>query len=118
MANTRILTHVPLLALIFITGIHPAHAAGSTRVAIVAGKWHINGSVTHPGAPSEGLLMNVRMVNACFEDRQIRRDFDADANTDRFIGRVPDYHAAGVDAFTLFLQGGTPGYEGALNSAF
>ena len=61
--------------------------------------------------------MNVRMVNATFEDRH-RADFDADANTDRFIARIPDYAAHGVRAFTLCLQGGMPGYEGALNSAF
>ena len=30
----------------------------------------------------------------------------------------PDYAAHGVNAFTLCLQGGMPGYEGAVNSAF
>jgi len=61
--------------------------------------------------------MNVRMVNATFEDRH-RADFDARANTDRLIARIPDYAGHGVRAFTLCLQGGMPGYEGALNSAF
>ena len=61
--------------------------------------------------------MNVRMVNATFEDRR-KPDFDAEANTDRFIARIPDYAAQGVNAFTLCLQGGMPGYEGAVNSAF
>jgi hypothetical protein len=88
-----------------------------TRVAIVNGKWHINGSVTYPGARAEGLLMNVRMVNAVFEDAK-RPDFGAEANTDEFIAQVPDYVAHGVRAFTLNLQGGMPGYEGAVNSAF
>src|SRR5262249_53419372 len=31
---------------------------------------------------------------------------------------IPDYAAHGVRAFTLCLQGGFPGYEGAVNSAF
>ena len=31
---------------------------------------------------------------------------------------IPDYAAQGVNAFTLCLQGGMPGYEGARNSAF
>jgi hypothetical protein len=44
--------------------------------------------------------------------------FQPDANTDQFIARMPDYVAHGVDAFTISLQGGTPGYEGAVNSAF
>ncbi len=88
-----------------------------TSVAIVDGQWHINGEITYPGAQAEGLLMNVRMVNSTFEDRN-RDDFDSDANTDAFLRHIPDYYAHGVRAFTLNLQGGLPGYEGALNSAF
>jgi hypothetical protein len=88
-----------------------------TRVAIVDGKWHINDQVTYPGAKAEGLLMNVRMVNATFEDRK-RPDFDPDANTDRFLAQIADYYDHGVRAFTFCLQGGMPGYEGAVNSAF
>ena len=41
------------------------------------------------GAKAEGLLMNVRMVNAVFEDAK-RPEFDAEANTDRFIKQVPN----------------------------
>ncbi|HEY2572670.1 MAG TPA: serine hydrolase, partial [Verrucomicrobiaceae bacterium] len=81
------------------------------------GRWHLNGEVTYPGAPAEGLLMNVRMVNATFEDRN-KPDFDPKANAEKFISHVPDYVAHGVRAFTLCLQGGMPGYEGAVNSAF
>jgi hypothetical protein len=61
--------------------------------------------------------MNVRMVNSIFEDR-CRPEFDAEANTERFLAQVSDYAAHGVRAFTICLQGGMPGYEGALNSAF
>jgi hypothetical protein len=88
-----------------------------TRVAIAEGRWRINGEVTCRGAKAEGLLMNVRMVNAVFEDRK-RPDFDPEANTARFLAQVPDYAAHGVRAFTICLQGGFPGYEGAVNSAF
>jgi hypothetical protein len=88
-----------------------------TRISIEGGKWRINGEITYAGAHAEGLLMNVRMVNATFEDRN-RKDFDADANTARFLEHVPDYAAHGVRAFTLCLQGGMPGYEKAVNSAF
>jgi hypothetical protein len=88
-----------------------------TKVAIADGAWRINGLPTYPGSPAEGLLMNARMVNATFEDRR-KPDFDPEANTDRFLKQIPDYHRSGVRAFTLCLQGGTPGYEGAINSAF
>jgi len=57
------------------------------------------------------------MVNATFEDRN-RDDFDADANADTFIEAIPSYYAQGIGAFTLCLQGGMPGYEGALKSAY
>ncbi|MBN2476162.1 MAG: hypothetical protein JXB62_16235 [Pirellulales bacterium] len=90
---------------------------GKTRVAIVGSRWRINGRITYPGAPAEGLLMNVRMVNSIFEDRN-RPEFDAEANTDAFVARIPEYAACGVRAFTVGLQGGMPGYEGAVNSAF
>ena len=88
-----------------------------TEVAIVDGRWHIDGDVTYRGAKTEGLLINVRMVNATFEDRK-NPDFDPNANTDRFLDHLPEYHAHGVRAITLNLQGGNPGYEGALNSAY
>jgi CubicO group peptidase (beta-lactamase class C family) len=96
-ADTRFLTHA--------------------RVSIDGTRWRINSQVTYPGAKAEGLLLNVRMVNATFEDRK-RSNFDPEANTDEFIARIPDYVAHGVRAFTLNLQGGMPGYEGALNSGF
>src|SRR4029077_2504911 len=43
---------------------------------------------------------------------------DPEANTDRFLTHISEYAAHGVNAFTLCLQGGMPGYEGAINSAF
>jgi len=98
-----------------------AAAAGETTISIVNGQWCINGRVTYAGAPAEGLLMNVRMVNAVFEDAndQTRpKGFDADANAAAFIKQIPDYSASGVRAFTICLQGGHCGYEGAVNSAF
>lgn len=106
----------------------PATAAQGpqTRVALEGERWLLNGQVTYPGAAAEGRLMNVRMVNATFEDDRPRdawpavlpQTFDAGANTTRFLGRMSDYVGAGVRAFTLNLQGGSPNYEGAHNSAF
>ncbi|MCO5053764.1 MAG: serine hydrolase [Verrucomicrobiae bacterium] len=88
-----------------------------TKLSINNGMWQINGEITYRGSQAEGLLMNVRMVNAGFEDAQ-RPGFDPEANADKFIARLPDYVASGVRAFTLNLQGGHPGYEGAVHSAF
>jgi hypothetical protein len=66
------------------------------------------------------------MVNSVFEDDRpaperpaaLPPDFDPAANTARFLARIPEYKAHGVLAFTISLQGGHPGYEGAHNSAF
>lgn len=92
-------------------------ASGETTVSIDGTKWQINGRITYPDTAAKGLLMNVRMVNSTFEDKK-RKDFDSDENTGRFISKVPEYYSCGVRAFTLNLQGGFPGYEGAVNSAF
>jgi CubicO group peptidase (beta-lactamase class C family) len=88
-----------------------------TRVAVQNGRWFLNGAVTYRGAKAEGLLMNVRMINAVFEDAR-RPEFDPEANTERFLRHVRDYVGHGVRAFTINLQGGMPGYERAANSAF
>lgn len=101
-------------------------AVAGTTVSIEDGRWHINGEVTYPGQPAEGLLMNVRMVNAVFEDDRfpsewpsaLGEDFNPEVNTATFIEKIPEYAAQGVRAFTIGLQGGMPGYEGAVNSAF
>ena len=92
-------------------------ASGGTTVSIDGTQWQINGKITYSGTAAEGLLMNVRMVNSTFEDRK-QTNFDSDENTNRFISKIPEYNTCGVRAFTLNLQGGFPGYEGAVNSAF
>jgi hypothetical protein len=88
-----------------------------TRVAIKGDRWFLNEVVTYARAKAEGRLMNVRMVNAVFEDAR-RPEFQAEANTERFVKALPDYVSHGARAFTINLQGGMPGYEGAVNSAF
>jgi hypothetical protein len=105
------------LALIAVASAAGPRAPRATHIGTADGRWQLNGTVTYPRAPAEGLLLNVRMVNAVFEDRN-RPDFDPEANTDEFIPALPDYVRHGVRAFTLNLQGGFPDYEGALNSAF
>jgi hypothetical protein len=94
-----------------------------TRISITGNQWFINGGIINKGSPAEGLLMNVRMVNSVFEDKgphleQNSPGFSSEANTASFIGKIPEYVSAGVNAFTISLQGGMPGYEGAINTAF
>lgn len=101
----------------------PPGGGDGTDVAIRGEHWFIDDRITNEGSPAEGLLMNVRMVNAVFEDdrpsvEQLPSGFDPDENTARFIQRIPEYVAHGINAFTISLQGGFPGYEGAVNSAF
>lgn len=121
MSGSRTLGAAVLLVLAWMAPARAADVAAKfvpvTRIGIVEGKWHLNGAPTYPGTKAEGLLMNVRMVNATFEDRG-RPEFDADANTAEFVAQIPDYVAHGVRAFTLSLQGGMPGYEGAVNSVY
>src|SRR5690554_3034531 len=92
-----------------------------THVSIKNGKWNLNEIPVNQGASAEGLLMNVRMVNAPFEDRGPtlkENKFDPESNTFAFVNRIPEYVHSGVNAFTISLQGGLPGYEGAVNTAF
>ena len=97
--------------------------AWQTAISIEADKFLINGQLTYAGLRPEALgrLMNVRMVNATFDDENLvlrPEGLDPKANTTRFIDSMDEYKAKGILAFTLNLQGGYPGYEGAINSAF
>jgi hypothetical protein len=95
----------------------PDAIVAKTRVTLDGRRFRINGAVTYPGQTAEGALMNVRMVNSVFEDTN-RPTFNSSANTDEFLGRMREYVGLGVRGFTVSLQGGYPGYEGARNSAF
>lgn len=94
-----------------------------TSVSIDGDKWYINEKIINSGTLTEGLLMNVRMVNSVFDDSgqelsKLTDGFDPEANTTSFIEKIPEYTSNGVNAFTVSLQGGMPGFEGAVNTAF
>lgn len=98
-----------------------------TAVTIVADKFHINGRPTYHGRiwngkPVEGLLLNSRMVQATFDDRNPNtverwaypdtKTWDADRNTAEFIAMMSTWRKHGLLAVTLNLQGGSPeGYS-------
>ncbi len=87
----------------------------SFYIATDGGPWGLTYAGGHPRAA--GRLMNFRAANAVWED-DARADDDPVANTNEFVSWIPTYRALGVMAVTVSLQGGKPGYEGALSSAF
>jgi len=115
----------------------PAQMIRHTEVSIHGEDFYINGQPTYAGRiwnshRIEGLLLNARLVQGIFDDRNphtiVRWDYpdtakwDADRNTREFIAAMPEWRAHGLLAFTLNLQGGSPeGYSHGqpwINSAF
>lgn len=98
-----------------------------TRVSIVGEDFHINDRPTYPGRVwnghrIEGLLLNSRMVQATFDDRNpatVQRwaypdtgRWDPERNVREFLTAMPDWRRHGLLAFTVNLQGGSPqGYS-------
>jgi hypothetical protein len=128
-----------LLVIFLIVGLAPLPGLGrtNTTVTIVGEDFHINGMPTYAGRTwrehrIEGLLLNSRMVQATFDDRNTNtvgcwaypdtRRWDADRNTREFLAAMPVWRRHGLLAVTLNLQGGSPeGYSKSQpweNSAF
>jgi hypothetical protein len=98
-----------------------------TEVSIRGDAFYINGRPTYAGRMFngkrvEGLLMNVRAVQGIFDDlnpetasRWVYPDtkrWDPDRNTKEFSAAMPEWKRHGVLAFTINLQGGSPGFAG------
>jgi len=96
---------------------------GRTTVSIVGDAFHINGQPTYKGRTwngrkIEGLLLNSRMVQGIFDDRNpetVKRwaypdtgKWDAERNTREFLAAMPGWRRHGLLAFTINLQGGAP----------
>jgi hypothetical protein len=109
----------------------------NTSVSIVGEDFYINGKPTYEGrrwkgSRIEGLLLNSRMVQGIFDDRNSKTAglwaypdtgvWDPERNTREFIDAMPAWRRCGLLAFTLNLQGGSPqGYskeQPCHNSAF
>jgi len=102
-------------------------AADRTTVAIVGEEFHLNGEPTYKGRTwkgrnLQGLLLNSRMVQGIFDDRNPvtvtnwaypdTGKWDAERNTREFLAAMPEWRRHGLLAFTLNLQGGSPqGYS-------
>ena len=102
-------------------------AARRTEVSIRGDGFLINGEPTYKGRTFngrkvEGLLMNIRVVQGIFEDKTPETAgrwaypdtgrFDPERNTREFIAAMPEWRQHGVLAFTICLQGGSPGGGG------
>jgi hypothetical protein len=100
---------------------------GQTVLGIDGTRFTINGDLTYAGRtyrgwPIEGLLMNVRAVQATFDDLNPETRgqwaypdtgvWDAERNLAEFLAVLPEWHAAGLLAITVNFQGGSPeGYS-------
>lgn len=99
----------------------------NTNVSVVEDAFYINGEITYAGRnyeghKIEGLLLNSRMVQGIFDDRNPETihlweypdtgKWDAERNTREFLSAMPAWRAHGLLAFTINLQGGSPeGYS-------
>lgn len=100
---------------------------GKTEIAIEADRFLLNGKPTYGGRTwhgkkIEGLLLNTRMVQGIFDDRNVETvrkwaypdtgKWDPERNTREFIAAMPEWRKHGVLSFTINLQGGSPeGYS-------
>jgi hypothetical protein len=120
------LTRRSLLTLAAAPALLPA-AARKTEVAIRGDMFYLNGQPTYKGRSYqghkvEGLLMNSRMVQGIFDDRNPEtrsrwaypdtKRWDPERNVREFIAAMPEWKRHGLLAFTINLQGGSPeGYS-------
>ncbi len=96
-----------------------------TQVSISSTQFLIDQEPTYPGrefegSSVEGLLFNVRAVQATFDDANPATRFrwaypdtgewDAERNVSEFCTALPSWRDHGVLAFTINLQGGGPNY--------
>jgi hypothetical protein len=116
-----------------LTGAAPLLAAATrqsrTEVSIRGDEFYINGKPTYAGRSYkgmkiEGLLMNVRAVQATFDDLNPETrgkwaypdtgKWDPERNVREFVAALPEWKRHGLLAFTVNLQGGSPeGYSKA-----
>ena len=97
-----------------------------TVISIVGDRFLIDGKLINEGRfwngmPIEGLLFNARMANAIINDENPTTrgvwayqdgDFTPERNTREFIAALPQYHAHGLRAVSINIQGGSPqGYS-------
>ena len=119
-------TRRSLLTLAAAPALLPA-ASSKTKVEIRGNQFFINGKPTYKGRiykghKIEGLLMNSRMVQGIFDDKNPAtvtkwaypdtKKWDANRNVNEFLAAMPLWRKQGLLSFTINLQGGSPeGYS-------
>ncbi len=102
-------------------------ASSKTKVEIRGNQFFVNGQPTYKGRTYkghkiEGLLMNSRMVQGIFDDKNPAtvtkwaypdtKKWDANRNVNEFLAAMPLWRKQGLLSFTVNLQGGSPeGYS-------
>lgn len=133
--RVRFLLSLILLILLASPGID-SQTKRHTTVSIRGDEFLVNGKPTYAGRTwkghrIQGLLLNSRMVQGIFDDRNTETrgrwaypdtgKWDADRNTREFVAAMTEWRRNGLLAFTINLQGGSPeGYSKVqpwLNSA-
>lgn len=110
-----------------LAGAAAVYGAERTRVAIDGDRFLLNGRPTYEGRRYqgmriEGLLLNSRMVQGVYDDRNPETrerwkypdtgKWDAERNTREFVTSMAEWRRHGLLAFTINLQGGSPqGYS-------
>src|SRR5919112_472801 len=95
-------------------------ASRKTEVSIRGDQFLINGRLTYRGKTwkghkIEGLLMNSRMVQGIFDDRNPEtvtkwaypdtKKWDPERNVREFVASMPEWRKHGLLSFTINLQG-------------
>jgi hypothetical protein len=104
-----------------------APAVRTTAISIRGDAFYLDGRPTYQGRhykgkKIEGLLMNSRVVQGTFDDRNPETrskwkypdtgKWDPERNTREFIAAMPEWRRHGLLSFTVNLQGGSPeGYS-------
>lgn len=93
-----------------------------TKLSIQQDRFFINGSPVYSELKQvnpayHGLLMNARMIQGVFDDKQDVKRFDRfgklfspEQNTDELISALPQWYEKGLRAITVGFQGGGPCY--------
>ncbi len=118
---------IPISAFLLLLTLPGIPGERKTTISIQGEAFHINGEPVYKGREwrghkVEGLLMNSRMVQGIFDDKNPETaarwaypdtgKWDAERNTREFLAAMPEWRRHGLLSFTINFQGGSPqGYS-------
>jgi hypothetical protein len=86
-----------------------ASAAGAT-VEDRGGEFWYEGGPVNQNSQAEGLLVNIRAVQAAVHDYGNAIPFDSEENVDRVVAAMPGWRTRGLNMLTVGMQGGSPSF--------